>query len=192
MKSASEWVLSSSLARTVTGIVTGALLGVSPASAAVYASQREALEAAFPDASKIERRSFVLSEAQAEKVRSLARAPLASKLVSFHIASKGETILGYARIDVHTVRTLPEALMVVLTPDGTVRSVRMLAFHEPEDYRPTSGWLAQFEGRTLGPDLQLRRGIQAMAGSTLSARAATRSIRTSLALYQILFTEPEE
>ncbi len=146
---------------------------------------------AFPGAERVERRSFVLTEAQAKSVERLARAPLGSRIVTLHVGWQGKALLGYAAIDVHTVRSMSEALMVVLTPNGTVRSVRVLAFHEPPDYLPTQRWFQQFEGRTLGPDLQLKRGVHAIAGATLSARAVTRSVRRTLALYQVLIRGKE-
>ena len=157
------------------------------ARAGVYHSRKEALALAFPRAERVERRSFVLTEEQVDAVEKLARAPLDSSIVTFHLGWRGEELLGYALIDVHSVRTLPEALMIVLTPEGSVRSVRALAFHEPEEYLPPKRWFRQFAGRELGPELQLKRGIHAIAGSTLSARATTRSVRRGLALYQVLF-----
>ena len=84
------------------------------------------------------------------------------------------------------VRTLPEALLIVIAPDGSVRSLRVLAFHEPTEYQPSERWLAQMDGKQLGPDLHLKRAIHTIAGATLSSQAVTRSVRTALALYQVL------
>jgi hypothetical protein len=95
-------------------------------------------------------------------------------------------VLGYAIIDTHLVRTLPETFMVVLTPDGAVRRVEILAFHEPPEYAPTGGWLRQFEGRALDDDLRLRGGIQGITGATLSATAMTAGVRRALALFQVI------
>jgi hypothetical protein len=167
-----------------------ALALLAPAArATVYASQAEALAEAFPDAERIERRSFALSAEQAALVERGAGAPLESRLVTLHTAFRGDAPLGHAFIDVHVVRTLPEALLVVLLPDGTVRSLRVLAFHEPSEYQPTSRWLAQFEGRRADDPGSLGR-VHAIAGSTLSSRAATRSVRRALALYRVLLAKP--
>ena len=166
-------------------LLTAAMLVAEPAHATVYASQAEALADAFPDAERIERRSFALGEAQAAEVERLAGAPLESRLVTLHTAYRGADPLGHAWIDVHVVRTLPEALLVVLRPDGSVRSVRVLAFYEPSEYQPPERWLAQFEGKRPGEPGALGR-VHAVAGSTLSSRAATRSVRRALALHQVL------
>ena len=159
------------------------------AHARVFYAQSEALALAFPGADRIERRNAVLSRQQVARVEADSRAPLDSPLVTLHVGWLDGRVLGYAVIDIHTVRTLPEAIMTVLTPDGVVRSVRLLAFHEPEDYMPIARWYRQFEGRRLDPDLQLKRGIHAISGATLSARATTRSVRRALALYRVLVME---
>jgi hypothetical protein len=183
MSCAWAWAWRSSVA----GLLAAAALACAPpARAGVYASQQEALAQAFPDSDRIERRSFVLTDAQHAAVERLAQAPLESRIQVLHTGMRGGQALGFAWIDVHTVRTLPEALMVVVTPEGAVRSVRTLAFHEPEEYLPPDAWRRLFEGRELGPDLQIGRGIHAVAGATLSARATTRAVRTALALHRVL------
>ena len=161
-------------------------LAAGPAGATVYASQDAALHDAFPDADAIEAKSYVLDEAQAERVRLLAEADLDRKIWTIHTAKHGGETLGYAVLDMRTVRTLPEALLVVLTPDGAVRSLRILAFHEPGEFQPPPRWLALFEGRHLDDDLKLKRGIQQITGATLSSQSVTRAVRTALALYQVL------
>ena len=167
-------------------------LSATPVSAGVIQSQREALESAFPTAERFERRTFVLTQTQAETVKTLARAPLESRIGALHVAWRGETALGYAWIDVHTVRTMPEALLVALTPAGVVHSVRVLAFYEPQDYLPPDRWRAQFGGRTLDDPIQLKRDVHAVAGATLSARATARAVRLALALHRVLVTGASE
>ena len=189
MNSASVSGLYSRLAAAVAYVAVALLCIAAGALAEVFFSQREALEVAFPETDKIERRSFVLTKAQVDAIQELARAPINSRIVTLHIGWREDRVIGYGVIDVHTVRTLPEALMVVLTPEGAVRSVRVLAFHEPKEYLPTERWFKQFQGHKLEPSLQLKRGIDAVTGATLSARATTRSVRRALALYQVLVKE---
>lgn len=162
------------------------LLAAAPAAAEVFLSQREALALAFPDADRIERKNVLLDDQQAAAVERLSGAPLESKLVTLHQGFRGDELLGYALIDIHTVRTLPEAFMVVLTPEGRVASLRMLAFYEPSEYKPPDRFLAQFDARALEPELRLGGAIHGIAGSSLSARAVTTGVRRSLALYQVL------
>jgi hypothetical protein len=173
--------------------VLAALLGLCAipgvAHARVYWSQEEALAQAFPGAERVESRTVVLDDAQSQRAETLAQAKLESKIVTIHTGWKGGAALGHAFIDVHTVRTLPEALLVVLSPAGEVRSVRLLAFYEPEEYAPAEGWLRRLEGRGLDPSLRLGGEIHGIAGSTLSSRAVVTSVRRALALFAVLIED---
>ena len=155
----------------------------------MYASQEQALHDAFPDADSFEAKSFVLDDAQASHLRELAETDPERRIWTIHSARRGTELLGYAVLDVRTVRTLPEALLIVLTPDGAVRSVRVLAFHEPTEYQPPDRWLALLSGKKLGPELHLKRDIHQIAGATLSSQSVTRAVRTALALYQVVLQD---
>jgi Na+-translocating ferredoxin:NAD+ oxidoreductase RnfG subunit len=149
-------------------------------------SRKEALAWAFPDADRVEASTHVLSGEQAHAVEALAKAPLETRIVKLYTAWRDGAVTGRALIDIHTVRTMPEAILVVLTPEGTVRSLRVLAFHEPPEYLAPQRWLDQLEGRSLADDLAVGGVIHGIAGSTLSSRAVAGAVRRSLALYQVL------
>ncbi|MEE2704076.1 MAG: FMN-binding protein [Myxococcota bacterium] len=176
---------------TLAAGVVVAIWGALPAAGAVFHSRNEALELAFPDADRIERRTFVLTDAQAAAVEAQARAPLGSRLATIYTAHGPEGPTGYALIDVHRVRSLNEALLVVLGTDGRVRSLRLLAFHEPPEYMTPERWLEQVQGRSSQDALRVRGDVHAIAGATLSTRAVTRAVRRSLALFQVLVAEDE-
>ncbi len=163
--------------------------GASPAAAKVFHTKAEGLALAFPDADRVESQTLVLSDEQVKAVESRARSRLDSKLVTIHRGMKGEEVLGYAFLDVHTVRTLPEALLVVLTPEGSVRSLRVLAFHEPLEYKPRDRWYDQFQNKSLRDQLRLDRDIHGVVGATLSSRATTRGVRRALAFHEVLVRE---
>jgi hypothetical protein len=156
------------------------------ASAKVFYAQDEALRAAFPGADTVEKRTFVLTDAQATQIEALARARLESRMVAVHVGKYRGQVLGFALIDIHIVRTQPEAVMVVLSPEGQVESTLILAFHEPLEYVPANRWLKQFEKRGLTPDLAVGQGIAAISGATLSANGVTDSARRALAIYQVM------
>ena len=168
--------------------LAGGVFGL-PTRAEVFLNQREALALAFPDADRIDRKTHVLSADQVKAIESRSRSRLESMLVTVHRGHQGDRVLGYAFIDVHTVRTLPEAFMVVLEPDGKVRSLRVLAFYEPLDYLPTKRWYTQFHGKELKHPLRLGQDIHAVVGATLSARAATAGVRRALAYHEILVAD---
>jgi len=184
--SPSEWDLPSRRILSQLLMILG-LAGLPAAGGAeVYLSQEEALAQAFPEADRVEKRTVILDDAQAEAVERLARAPLESRLVTVHEGRKDGAALGYAFIDVHTVRTLPEAFLVVVSPEGEVQMLRLLAFYEPPEYAPPEAWLEQFDARGLTKELRLGGTIHGIAGSTLSSRAVTSGVRRALALFEVV------
>ena len=162
------------------------------ANAQVFLTKEEALKQYFPDASPVERRVLFLTEPQLEAIQRKAKASLDSKIITYYVAKRDTAVLGYAFLESRTVRTMPAVIMTVLHPDGTVRSVEILAFYEPEDYRPPERWLRHFSGRSGMDDLWLKRGIPAIAGATLSAQSATETVRRTLALFDIVVRGNEQ
>lgn len=154
--------------------------------ATVFHTRDEALKLAFPEAERTEARDFFLTREQRSEIERRAASPLESDLITVYVGSRGGETLGYAFLDTHIVRTLPETFLVVLGTDGTVRSTYVLAFYEPQEYLPTDRWRRQFDGKRGTDDLQVGRGIAAITGSTLSSRAIAASVRRALALHAVL------
>ena len=167
--------------------VSMALVGApSIAQAKVFAGRKDALAEAFPGALHIDEKTHILDDELASALEQHARARLESRLVTLYTAWGEEGVIGYAHISIHNVRTKPEALLIVLSPGGEVRSVRILAFHEPLDYLPAGRWYDQFEGTTRAAPLRVGRDIHGVVGSTLSARAASEAVRHALAFHELL------
>ena len=193
--SRSAWVTSSRSARCFG--IPGALLAclafasADPAAAKVFFAQDEALERAFPGADRVEETNYILKPAQIDAIEKGARSRLPGELITIFTGWKDGRVTGYAQIEIHQVRTLPEAFMIVLSPEGEVTQVLVLAFYEPLGYLPRERWYEQFVGASRESDLRLGWDIHGVSGATLSARAATASTRRFLAAYDILNLDPE-
>ncbi len=156
----------------------------------VFYSKEEALKLAFGDGASVEMLSLFPTEEQVVRIETLAKVKLESKLFSFYVGKKQGNIIGYAAIESHNVRTKPETLLVVIDPDGNLRQVVTLAFHEPPEYQPPERWFAQFVNRRL-EDLSFDKDIQGVAGATLSTRATLSSVRKVLAVFQVMLKQPK-
>src|SRR5262249_44012804 len=95
-------------------------------------------------------------------------------------------LVGTAYFDRHRVRTLDETLMVVVDPSSKVTRVDILAFDEPEEYKPKAGWFSRFVGRGLDDEPALRRGVLGVTGATLASHAATDAVRGILAIHGVI------
>jgi hypothetical protein len=157
----------------------------------VHLTREAALAQAFGDGVEVRRATEFLSEEQVEAARELAGpgVEVRSAMVLRYDAISDGAPAGFAYFDTHRVRTLQETLMVVVDPEGKVARVDVLTFDEPETYLPREAWYRQFDGRELGPELALKRGVNGITGATLSAEAAAGAVRRVLAIHQVLERE---
>ncbi|MBI2069539.1 MAG: FMN-binding protein [Elusimicrobia bacterium] len=155
-----------------------------PAQARVLLTQDQALAIAFPGA-RVERRTVFLTKEQMARIEKKAKAKVADEMFAYYVARSTDGILGYAFFESHIVRTMPETFMVALNPGGDIRVVELLAFYEPEDYKPHPKWLRTFKGRELSDQLWVKRGLRNIAGATLTAQAIAEGVRRILAVYEV-------
>jgi Na+-translocating ferredoxin:NAD+ oxidoreductase RnfG subunit len=153
-----------------------------------FLTQDEALRLAFPEPATIERHTAFLDEKELEQVRELAGpgVEMDQAVVTYYVGAREGAPLGAAYFDVHRVRTLPEVLMIVVTPEEKIERIEVLKFSEPPEYRAAPQWIAQFQGRALGDDLSLKGAIRNMTGASLTSQAVTRAARRVLALQRVI------
>lgn len=172
-----------------TGHIILAALAISVAvsgSGRTLLTQDDALLSAFPKGAKIERQTVFLEPSQLEGIRELSGHDVQLELVIRYIGRKDGQIVGYAYFDAHRVRTLPETIMIVVRPDGSIDKVEILTFSEPMDYFPKRRWLDQFLNRPLDDELSLNHAIRPISGATLTGRAITNASRRILAIHEIV------
>jgi Na+-translocating ferredoxin:NAD+ oxidoreductase RnfG subunit len=156
--------------------------------AQVRLTQQEALRLAFPEPATFERRTVFLTQEQLERARDLAGSDVRidHSVVTYYVGFEGEIPVGVAYFDAHLVRTLPEVLMFVVSPDASIERIEILKFTEPPEYEAPDSWMEQFEGQQLTDDLSLKGSVINMTGATLTSQAVTRASRRVLALHQII------
>ncbi len=180
--------------RTVMAIL--ALAGIAamatPARAEVYHSRESALALAFGDDAQVETQELFLGADEQVAATRAAGSEIASRLVRRYEGRRDGRLIGHAYFETHQVRSLPETLMIVISPEGVVAAVHVLAFHEPEAYLPHEGFLKQFDGAGLDGEMSLRTGIQGIAGSTFTANAVTAAVRRALAIHGVAPPAVEE
>ena len=156
------------------------------ADARVFMTQKEALAGAFPAEARVARQTIFLSKQQLAAARRESGVAFDDQLIIRYVAKIGNRPAGFAYFDTHRVRTLPETIMVVVTPDGRVDRIEILSFDEPPDYAPKRRWTDQFRGRNLDDDLALNRSIRPMSGASLTGRAIVNATRKVLALHHVI------
>lgn len=151
----------------------------------IFYSKKEAMQLAFNEGAEVEMLPLFLTEDQIKAVERLAREKVESALFTFYVGRCNGKILGYAAIESHTVRTKPETLLILLSPEGELEKIEVLAFHEPPEYQPTASWFVQLYRRTL-TQLDFNTEVQGISGATLSATSALNSVRKVLAIFNLV------
>jgi Na+-translocating ferredoxin:NAD+ oxidoreductase RnfG subunit len=171
-------------------VVCALLSALAPrgAPAQIRLTQQQALRLAFPEPATIERHTAFLSEEQLERARRLAGTDVSldGRVVTYYVAAQNGEPIGIAYFDVHRVRTLPEVLMIVVTPRARVERIEVLKFSEPPEYEAPDGWLDQFVGKGLSADLSTKGSIVNITGATLTSGAVSRAVRRVLALNDVI------
>jgi hypothetical protein len=142
-------------------------------------TQQQALASAFPSGAK--RQVIYLTPEQLAAAKKESGLDFSDRMIVRYAGAAG-----FAYFDTHRVRTLPETVMVLVTPDGRIDRIEILSFDEPPDYLPKQRWIDQFKGRKLDDDLSLRRSIRPISGASLSGRAIMNASRKILALHRVI------
>jgi FMN-binding domain len=153
--------------------------------AEVFLTREQALAEAFAEGEQVETQTLYLTEQQALAIEKQSRAKLDSRIITRYFGTKDGRLTASAYFDTHIVRTMPETILVVVAADGTVRQVMILAFAEPDDYRPRPRWLERLSGHALDEELWPGRGIPRISGATLTTQAMTEAVRRVLAIHAV-------
>jgi hypothetical protein len=164
-----------SLAAALLAAVLLLLPGRAPAQ--LGGKEEAAVRAIFPTAEAVEPKDVLLTDEMVKRIEGLARARVKERLVTFYVARRAGAVAGYAVIHSHVVRTKRETISIAFEPDGRIRKITVLAFLEPEEYRPSERWLAQFEGKGAADRLAVGRDVAPITGATLTARGVAEESR---------------
>lgn len=164
------------------------LAGTTAAHARVFTTQQQALAAAFPAGTKVARQVVFLTTPQLAAAKKASGLDFTDQMIVRYTGNGPAGVVGYAYFDTHRVRTLPETVMIVVSPQGRVEKIEILSFDEPPEYLPRPRWIDQLRGRKLDDDLSLKRAVRPITGASLSGRAIVNASRKVLAVHNAIGT----
>lgn len=133
----------------------------------------------------VKQKNIMLSKAKASEVSRLSQVKLETNIYKIYSATKGDELLGYGVLVMQKVRSKDAAVLSLISPDGELQGIEIIAFNEPPEYIPSKNWTELFKGLRLSEQLVLGKEIPTISGSTLSARSATKAARVALSIYEI-------
>lgn len=160
-----------------------AVLLASPANAADYLSETEALASFFPGATSIERELTLVDEPEELELRG-GRTP---RHLFRHVARKGDEVLGYAVVDEVLGKARPITYMLATDVGGAVLGIEVLVYRESHGHEISrEAFRRQFEGKRSTDRLKLDGDIRNISGATISCRAITDGVADLLDVMQHL------
>ena len=174
------------------------ILGAAIALLAHSASARElttipeARKDIFPQAASFQSETLSLTAEQQEQLSSGADVrlhPTYDRSYTVHRAyNESGDIIGYAFEDTVAGKWGPIHYLLGLTPEGKVKEVIVLEYQEKRG-RPVARrrFRNQFEGKTIGDPVRLRRDVHGVSGATISSRGMTDGVRKLLYLFEEIY-----
>ena len=165
------------------------LLFLSSLHAQLILSPFEALKMNFNENIVIQKKSILISKAQAKEVQQRAKVKLNTKIYKTFKVTQDDKLLGYGILVIQKVRTKTSAILSIITPDGILKAIEIVAFNEPTEYIPSKTWVNTFKDMPLDDTLKLGKKIPNITGATFSARSATDASRIALAVYELVIAK---
>ena len=132
----------------------------------------------------IEKKSLILTKAEAKSIQKLARSKVHSKIVRYYRVKDNEKILGHAILLKQKIRTKNAAILYMVDSNKSMLGLEIVSFKEPSEYKPNEEWTKIFVGKTSEDILIAGKDIATISGATLSARAISDAARLALAIAQ--------
>ena len=143
------------------------------------------IKPSFSSGVTVTKKQFTLSSKEMKRVKNSAKSQLDSNIIRMYTVRKGKQIEGYAVLIVQTVRTKKSAVLYIMDTASTIKSIEILAFREPSEYKPNKAWQGIFKGKTKDDNLFSGKGIPTISGATLSARAIADASRIALSIVEM-------
>ncbi len=167
-----------------------ALFGVSLCIQGLFAQTNPKVErvikSSFHSVSTIEAKQLILTKAQHQKVQSLAKAAVKSRIYRYYLVKSSSKTIGYGVLISRKVRTKMATVLYGFTPSGTLKFTEIMAFGEPPEYIPNETWMGQFREQSPAAPLKMGKDIPTISGATLSARNISDGARIARALVEII------
>lgn len=142
------------------------------------------IKPSFSQRATVHKKQFRLSAKEVKHLQDMAKAKIDSDVIRLYTVQQGKTVEGYAVLLLKKIRTKSAAILYIIDTKQTVKSIEIVAFSEPQEYKPNQTWKKTFEGKTKEDNLFAGKGIPTISGATMSARAISDAARIAIAIVE--------
>ncbi len=155
-------------------------------SAKVIITPHDAMQAAFGSHVVVSKKNILLSKDKAQNIQQRAKMKLDTKIYRIFTATIESKKVGYGVLITRKVRSKTASVLYMMTRDGVVKSIEIIAFNEPHEYIPNQNYIKLFETKTINDTLRVGKDIPTISGATLSARNLTDGARLALSIFDVV------
>lgn len=165
------------------------LLFIASLQAKLLINPFDALYAAYGKDAKITKKNVLLSVEKAATVYKQAKMKKGSKIFRTYSVTKDGKAVAYGVLISRVVRSKDAAVLYMISPDGIIDAIEVIAFNEPPEFIPAKNYVDQFKGKSSKDILRVGKDIPTVTGATMSARNVTDGARLALAVFDMIFKE---
>ena len=136
----------------------------------------------FGNGVSVMQKNIKLKSKDIRAIQLKAKAKIDSKKIRFYLVKKSKKTVGYGVLLTQRVRTKKASILYLVDTRGRIKSVEIITFKEPSEYKPNSAWMRVFKGKSKRDNLVSGRGIPTITGATMSARTIANASRIALAI----------
>lgn len=161
--------------------------GAVPCYATTYLTVEQAQKICFTNATQFAAADVKLTPAQLKAIEKDSDVRVRLTAQKVWRAMDGDKFLGWVIQDEVLGKHEYIQWVLALNPDGSVRQVEILDYHETYGYQiRDEKWRAQFYGKQHGAPLKLDGDIKNISGATLSSRHITDGVKRLLSFYELV------
>ena len=135
---------------------------------------------------------LIITDGEKILIESSAKVKLQSQIFTLYSGINRDGVSVHGILANATIRTHPIVFFGYIDTTGAIHAIDIVAFLEPDDYRPTNSWLDLLIGRKSSEDLFPGSTIANITGATLTARTITRELRSMLEIIKIKIREQKK
>ncbi len=172
--------------------IPAAVAAALPASAQTFATEAEALQAAFGAGASFQREEKTLIAPDRQKLEESTGLHFREATYSFVVAERNGKAAGYAVVMNEIGKSEPITFLVAMSPAGKVTDVIVMVFRESRGAEVREQRFArQFRGKTVADPLRVNQDILNYTGATLSSSAVARGVKRALVLFEHFYPAAE-
>ena len=161
------------------------LFSVSLLSAKSGISLEKLFKSSFSSDVTVGQKILTLNAKEVRTLQQNAKAKMDSNKVRFYVVKNASKVVGYGVLVIQRVRTKKASILYLISKDMKIKSIEIIQFQEPSEYKPNQAWKNVFTGKTSEDNLFAGKGIPTISGATMSARAISDASRIALSIVKM-------